>query len=238
MRRTKLGNGWALWLHPADFRRMLATAREMSEPKATITELALRLGGESGLRVSETIDVTRSDVKESTHPDVTEQFLKIDGAKDSTGELEGGKYREAILPRTTVECMDRVVEMSGAGPDDPLIPRCKRSIQNYIKSVGETIAESGDDGWEHLSSHDLRRYFASNTLIRHNVPKPVVKRSGGWVKDQTLNRYLEQPTDDVIAREFASAGLVEGTRLDDQEPEPATSETVQDALEAEGHIVL
>lgn len=200
MRSKRLGNGWRLYLNERDFCLLLALA---DDPQA---ELALRLGGECGLRVSETIDVKPGDIRQSTHPGVDDYFLRIWSAKDTSGKREEGKYREAFLPTRTEMRMREYAFRANLAGDDPVFDVCKRTLQGWIKDVGHAVADhTGEEMWRKFSSHDLRAFFATNCLVRYNINPHVVKEVGGWADMKALKPYLDAPSDDIIAEAFTGA---------------------------------
>lgn len=218
MRSKRLGNGYRLYLNEHDFRVLLGIADDLQD------ELAVRLGGECGLRVSETVEVEPRDVRESTHPEVSSHFLKVRHAKDTTGEREEGKFREAFLPRLTETRIHEYTMQEGLEPTDPVFDVCKRTLQGYLKDIGKKAAEkTGEEMWENFSSHDLRAFFASNLLIRYDVNPEVVKEIGGWEDYKGLKPYLDKPSDDIIEKHLSEVGaLSKGYTPVDDSPDPDT----------------
>lgn len=203
MRSKRLGNGWRLYLNEHDYRVLLGLADDFQ------TELALRFGGECGLRVSETINLKPGDMSESTHPDVQAMFLRIRNAKDTTGKRDEGKFREAILPRRVEASVREFAVREGLDDEDPIFDVCKRTLQGYLKDVGvKAAAATGEEMWRHFSSHDLRAFFATNLLVRYDVNPQVVMEIGGWSDYQALKPYLDKPSDDIIAKAVADVAPV------------------------------
>lgn len=233
MRKKKLQNQWRVYLNPHDFRELVDTARfHMDDGEnSDYAELAIRLGGECGLRVSETVDVQVSHIRESSHPDVNIPFLRLHGTKATSGKFEDGKYRDTIIPRATYDWLHEVADRHDREPDEPAIDRSKRSIQKYIKQAGEMTADrTGLDDFAEISSHDLRAYFATTLLVRLNINAQVVMEIGGWKNHQNLQPYLAVTGDDVIARAFREA---RGSPLAGYEPEADPLPEPEEETEAE-----
>lgn len=202
MRLKQLENQWRCYLNPHDYQ----TLRDHAESKTA--DLAIRLGGEVGLRVSESAAVRTGHVRPSTHPDVDQLFLSVYG-KDTTGTYDEGKYRDAFLPEPVYGHMLRVAIENNAGPEEDLIPVTKRTTQEYVKRAALAAADAtGTEEFEYVSSHDLRAYWATDCLIRRNMNVRVIMEVGGWNDYKSMQPYLNAAFDDVIAAEFVEAGVV------------------------------
>lgn len=202
MRLKQLGNQWRVYMNPMDFHRLWACAESR---RACI---AIRLGGECGLRVSETSSVKPGDFRESTDPSAKgHHFLGIYG-KDTTGETEKGKFREVFVPTVLYQIIQNEIEEAGYGPDDEIMPVTKRTVQEYIKRAAQGCAERYDnEDYAKISSHDLRAFWATNLLVRHGVNEDVVKDLGGWVSRENMEPYLYAQFDDIIIDEMREAGI-------------------------------
>jgi len=202
MRRKKLGNQWRMYLNPEDYQ----TLRDHAVSERA--DLAIRLGGELGLRVGEIEKVKTGDLRSSTMDEVQAQFLRIWEGKDTTGELDGGKYRATYCPSGVANHMLEYADENDIDHDDPLLGVKKRTLYNDITASAEDAAEAtGVMDFSHVSPHDLRAYFATNLLVRHHMNPEVVMEIGGWEDYQSLKPYLSAPSDDVIEQEFVRTGL-------------------------------
>lgn len=189
-------------MNPHDYQTLLANAPHERG------RLAIRFGAEVGLRVSETTNVQVNHVHESTHPEVDCHFISVLG-KDTTGKLgEMGKYREAFLPYELYNKMMALSIKQGAAPNQPIFDVTKRTVQAWVKDAAESAAEAtGNENFARISSHDLRAYFASTALIRHDMNVRVVMEVGGWSDFKSMQPYLNAQFDDIIAAEFQQAGI-------------------------------
>lgn len=202
MRLKRLENQWRVWMNPNDYQALLDHAHDYT------AELAIRYGAEVGLRVSETANVKVAHIRNSTHPEVNERFIGVYG-KDTTGKLgDMGKFRDAFIPNglyeeTLFHSFDKEIPA-----DQEQFPVTKRTVQEWIKRAAETAAEeTGNEDFAKVSSHDLRAYFATNCLIRHDMNLRVIMEVGGWNDYKSMQPYLNAMFDDVIAKEFVDAGL-------------------------------
>jgi len=68
-----------------------------------------------------------------------------------------------------------------------------------VKEAATQIAdESGDDRWEHVSSHDLRRSWATYHLVERQVDVRTMMSVGGWSDYSAIEPYLAAPTEGRI----------------------------------------
>lgn len=200
MRLKRLENQWRCYLNPTDYKRLRASVESRR------AHIAVRLGGECGLRVGETAAAKPGDIREST-ADIDGSFIRVVG-KDTTGKLEEGKWRDAFLPENLRWEIEKHADENDIGPDDELIPVTKRTTQKYIKRAAEFAADRyGNSDYERISSHDLRAYFATHHLIRLEIPPEVIMAVGGWKSYGNMEPYLSAQFDDVIVDGFKGAGI-------------------------------
>lgn len=176
-------------------------------------ELFARLGGR-GLRRDGMVDLTYNDIVD-TNLDTDIKFAEVWG-KDSTGETENGKYRKVPLTRATIDCIETIREETHIADDEPLIGVGTRMMNNWAYKIGELVTErTGDRDYErYFSPHDLRRYFATNCLVRHDMNMETVMAVGGWEDYATMKNYLAITSDDQIIQDFANADLLDGANWD------------------------
>lgn len=202
MRLKRLENQWRCYLNPTDY----ATLREHANHRAA--ELAIRLGGECGLRVSETSEASLDDIRTSTADGVSGRFLRVLG-KDTSGKL-GKKYRATFLPPSLHDMIVSHVLDSDEhdAPDADILPVSKRTCQAYVKRAAENAAEeTGIEDYNKVSSHDLRAFFATDLLVRKGVKPEVVMAVGGWTGYDTMKPYINAQFDDIIFDEMQRVGI-------------------------------
>ncbi|RLM83687.1 site-specific integrase [Halobellus sp. Atlit-38R] len=207
----------ALYPSPQEFQTLLDVAPQItSNSPGAEHELMVRLGGECGLRADEIHRVSPSDVVESsTDSDV--KFLEVYG-KDTTGTYEEGKYRKTILSRAAADLMAYLEGRRHIGPDDTYLSVKRTSLDNWAERIGDRAAEeTGREVYREFTVHDLRRYFATNCLVRHDMNMETVMTVGGWEDYSTMKRYLSITADDQIITDFEEAGLLDGHDWDSSE---------------------
>lgn len=188
--------------------------------------LACRLGAEVGLRAKEIvgvkpehiIDVRTVNERNADLPDVIEgTMLHVPHGKDTSGNsAEGeGKSREAYLPSDVRKAIVRFTNDRRIDDDDFLFSHPdgaayhKKTIRNWVKAVAENAAdETGDPRYRYVSSHDMRRYYATTMLQKHGLNPEVLMRVGGWEDYESLKPYLREATDEVVLEEFHRIGMI------------------------------
>lgn len=204
MRLKQLENQWRVWMHPKEYQQLRSCAESRR------AHIAIRLGGECGLRVSETATLQPRQLRPVEIDVVDDAYMLEVWGKETTGTHEEGKFRETFVPKELYQeiCIHAAEE--GIEVDEPLIPVTKRTTQEYIKRAAETCAERYDNHhFSKVSSHDLRAFWASDLLIRKEVDENVVMALGGWKERKNLEVYLNAAFDDIIMREMVKAGLAE-----------------------------
>lgn len=201
------------WMNDDEYEQLQRAATDYGD------SLMIRLGAEVGLRSHEIANVRpdhlhRSAVRLDQVPQpVDATWLRVPRGKDTRGA--GGKARDAIVPDDVEREFLMFTSNQSLEGDDPLFPnnegQCvtERTIQRRIKAVAEAAAEdTGNVDFAKVSSHDLRRYYATKMLQDHGMNPEVVMDVGGWGSYEDLKPYLKKPTEDVVVEEFRRAGLV------------------------------
>jgi len=184
--------GRKVWLTESEVDRLTNAVDD------TERRIAIRLMADSGLRTKEVLRARPADVR------------PMDGEQDGAGyklrvwEGKGDKYRETWLPDDLAESIRIYADMAGLDDDDPLVDTTRQTIQRWVRSAREQLAEStGDEGWGYLTAHDLRRTWGTQAIEAGVLPT-VVMQSGGWDDFKTFQKhYMGKHGDRVVAREAA-----------------------------------
>lgn len=197
--RNKDGT-WNVWMSREEYRELPPAASSFQR------EIAIRLMGDCGLRVSETLDVTPDDIKRTT--DAAHHMLAVTSGKDTTGEYQGGKYRETWLPRDVEVLLARYRQSHDLDDDDAFITVKRRQVQNWVRDAAKEAAETtGDDDYLKVSSHDLRRCWANHLLVEEHVSSRIVMELGGWSSYDAIEPYLAAPTEENIISSMSAVSL-------------------------------
>ena len=197
--RNKDGT-WNVWLSREEYRELPRQAR------TNVEEIAIRLMGDCGLRVSEVLDVTPSDV--SRRSDGRHYKLEVRSGKDTSGEYINGKHRETWLPIDLEAHLHRHIQEEDIASDEPIVDRTKRTLQNWVDhAVDAAATETGDEDYRRVSTHDLRRCWANHLLVEENVSPRIVMALGGWSSYDAIEPYLAAPTEGNIINSMSGITL-------------------------------
>lgn len=167
-------------------------------------DVIIQLGAYVGLRAFEILQVEPQHIKETESGCYR---LHVPSGKDTTGH--GGKPRDAFLSSDVERSLQQYQNAENIAPRDPFVDLTERGVRAAVKRTAETAAEStGKDGYKDVSSHDLRRRFAQRLLVDEQMNPRVVMAVGGWNSFQSIEPYLNEPTEGVIDDEFEKVGLV------------------------------
>ncbi|ELZ76063.1 hypothetical protein C456_04525 [Haloferax volcanii DSM 14919] len=199
--RNKDGT-WNVWMNRTEYRELPRQAH------SDLAEIALRLMGDSGLRVAEVLDVTPNDISRRT--DGRHYKLEVTSGKDTTGEHAHGKQRETWLPIDLEARINRYVQDddNDIGPNDPVVQRSKRTLQGWVDRAADAVADAtGDDDYRRVSSHDLRRCWAHHLLVEEGVSPRIVMALGGWSSYDAIEPYLAAPSEENIIKSMSEVSL-------------------------------
>jgi integrase len=164
--------GKKVWLSQSDVEKLIDVADD------TEKRVGFELGVRCGLRSKEILDVAPQDV------------VKTDaGAMIRVWEGKGDKYRETPAPSDLATTIETIGDVRDASIDDPVLSiDSTRSFRRWIQAAREQLAEeTGDEGWHYLSTHDLRRTWAT-ALANEEVDPLLVLDWGGW---EDLETFLD-----------------------------------------------
>lgn len=199
---TKGKNQYKCWLTPDDADALIEAAERMSHRHKVIS----LLGTKVGLRAEEYTRIRPKDV----FREGGKYRLTIRG-KDTTGELgEEGKRRDAYLPERVERELLELQYDEDIDEDEPYYPVTETRIRQMVHEAAQEVARSGygrREDWGKVSSHDLRRFYAHNLLVRQRVNPRVVMKNGGWDTYGAIEPYLNEPTAENVNEEMARAGL-------------------------------
>jgi integrase len=195
-------DGFRIWLDQDEADQLIRRADDREE------RLAFRLGLRSGLRVSEIVDVQAKDVVDTSA-----------GARVRVWNSKGKQYRETPTTKDVLAAAETVADYEGA--DTVLVDRSERWVQRHLDAITAELAADGDEMWEYVTPHDLRRSWA--TLMSAEIDDPLlIMDFGGWERlDTFLEHYRGSYSPDVQRRELSKVDWldVSGRGTSDREPE-------------------
>jgi integrase len=187
-------DGFRIWLDTDEVDELLAATDDRSE------RIAFTLGARSGLRVQEIVDVQAKDVVETSA-----------GPRVRVWDSKGSEYRET--PTTEKLLAQAEATEDFEGEDGYLVDQSPRWVQRHLDAVTEELAAEGDEMWEYVTPHDLRRTWA--TLMSADIDDPLlIMDFGGWEDIGTfLEHYRGSYSPAVQRRQLAKVDWLD---VDDQ----------------------
>ncbi|OYR65161.1 tyrosine-type recombinase/integrase [Halorubrum ezzemoulense] len=164
--------GKKVWLSQTEVDQLVDTADD------TEKRVAFELGARCGLRSAEILDVAPQDVARTE----AGSMLRIWSGK-------GDKYRETPMPANLATTIVTIGDVRDESTDEPVLSiDSTRSLRRWVQEAREQLAdETEDEGWHYLSTHDLRRTWAT-ALANDEVDPLLVLDWGGW---EDLETFLD-----------------------------------------------
>lgn len=156
-------------------------------------ELLIKKQGYCSPRRGIATELTRGQFYIPPGEDTKIAVVKIRNAKDTTDSDNGdGLDRFSWCPMWLYEEIEAWCEAEGIGEDEAIYPDSPSKYGKEIRRLRTQLAEqTGEDDWLEVTSHDFRRFYATNMVRRLNVPKPLVKYMGSWNSPGSMQPYLE-----------------------------------------------
>lgn len=228
-------NRWRVFMDTSEYQVLLECTYENGQSSVRQIRLEQRLMACS-LRVDTVSELRYKQFHKRETPEGDRWVVKVE-AKDSTDREAETRPRAVYVPTDIMEDVHAFADRHRRDPEDKLFQTSTRTIQrNVTRSAANAAVRTGNEEFRKVSAHDLRRYFATHLLFRHQVSTPVVRVLGGWKSDEAMFEYLVLP-DDVLFERLGDAGLL-GTSYDKLqrrnhgEKIEATASRLQDLLDA------
>jgi len=185
-------NGKRVWLSEKEIQTLL----NHQDPNHPEMNAGLILASRCGLRRREIVDVKPTDLVDTSHGRIVRVW-----------EGKGDKYREVPCPD---ELATVALGMSKA-PDASLVTVDPSTIYDWVQRAAQRVrADSGEEGWQYVGPHDLRRSWGVR-LLEAGVLPSVVMDWGGWEDWQTFrNHYLAEFSPEALRRERGKVGWLGG----------------------------
>ncbi|REA01259.1 site-specific integrase [Haloferax sp. Atlit-6N] len=164
-------------------------------------EIAIQLQTRCGLRSDEVPKVTLGDIRYSEEGECW--LFTVAGKNTDGGDP---KMRDAWMPEDVERNVSKYARERDLSDDDPLVSVSPSSVRRWVREAAQSVGETTEnDRWGHVSSHDLRRSWATWHLVER--PDPVDVRTmmaiGGWSSYSAIEPYLDAPTEARIGAAMA-----------------------------------
>lgn len=174
-------------------------------------ELAIRLMADSGLRSFETVQICPTHKRRSE--DGSAWLLRVPKGKDTRNGT--GKARDTFLPARTEQLLHSYQRDENLAPREPYITVRPRSVRRWVEVAAQGAGDyredddgegywAGNEDWQYVSSHDLRRSWATYLLVERRRNVRVVQSAGGWKDYDSMKPYLGEATEQAIVEELSA----------------------------------
>lgn len=165
-------------------------------------EIAIQLMGKCGFRASEVPYPSNSKLRWSGPGECW--LLEVRGKNTKGGERT---IRDAWVPESVAESIHRYVSEREFGDDEPWADVSTGTIRRWVRDSAVKISVRHDDErWSHVSSHDLRRSWATYHLVERGVDVRTMMAIGGWSSYSAIEPYLNEPTESRIGSIMRGTG--------------------------------
>ena len=175
------------WLSPDELTQLEQTAGEDGWER----EVAVQLMGRCGLRASEVSYPDDSNLRYSDDGDIW--LFEVQGKNTKGGSKT---TRDAWMPDDVAEDIHKYSRERDLSLSDPWVDASTPSVRRWVKEAAHAVSEQTDDPrWQSVSSHDLRRSWATYHLVERQVDVRTMMSVGGWSDYSAIEPYLAEPTE-------------------------------------------
>lgn len=161
-------------------------------------EIAIQLMARVGSRASGVLSAKPQNLRWNSDGEYWQ--LTIKGKNTKGGEKT---IRDAYVPTKVKENLDRYASEREIADDEPYVDASVSTIRRWVREITDEIAEeTGNERWNEVSSHDLRRSWATHHLVEKDVAVRVMMEIGGWNSYEAIEPYLTKPTSAKIGQEL------------------------------------
>jgi integrase len=175
------------WLSPSELTRLERSSGEAGWER----EVAIQLMGRCGLRASEVSYPGNKHLRYSEDGDVW--LFEVRGKNTKGGSR---KIRDAWMPDYVAEDIHKYTRERELKSNEPWVDVSTPSVRRWVKEAAQVLAEDLDEPrWRSVSSHDLRRSWATYHLVENQVDVRTMMSIGGWSDYSAIEPYLAEPTE-------------------------------------------
>jgi len=184
------------WLSfPDEIKRVEEQARKRDWEQ----EVAVQIMARVGARASGVLSARPENLRWNSDGEYWE--LELRGKNTKGGEKT---IRDAYVPDRVKENLDRYQSERGIGDPEQYVQKSEDTVRRWVREITDEIAEeTGNERWYAVSSHDLRRSWATHHLVEENRAVRVMMEVGGWSSYDAIEPYLTKPTPEKIGAEFS-----------------------------------
>lgn len=104
-------------------------------------------------------------------------------------------------PMTSLTTSNKYSRERQLDPLEPWVDVSTPSVRRWVKEAANAIADDRNSSrWRSISSHDLRRSWATYHLVERQVDVRTMMSIGGWSDYSAIEPYLAEPTEARIGQ--------------------------------------
>lgn len=175
------------WLSPDE----LSVLERVAGDEGWEREVAVQLMGQCGLRASEVSYPGDDRLRYSEDGGVW--LFEVRGKNTKGGDR---KIRDAWMPDGVADDIHKYSRERGLSPAESWVDVSTPSVRRWVKEASHAVADDlNDPRWRSVSSHDLRRSWATYHLVERQVDVRTMMSIGGWSDYSAIEPYLAEPTE-------------------------------------------
>jgi integrase len=184
------------WLSRDELKRLERTAARADWQR----ELAVELMGRCGLRAHEVPYPADEHLRWSE--DGQCWLVEVRGKNTGGGAR---KRRDAWMPDGVEDDVTKFSRERDLDRDESWVDVTTPTVRRWVKEAAEELAEeTGEARWRSVSSHDLRRSWATYHLVEQGRDVRTMMSIGGWSDYQAIEPYLKEATESRIGEVMSS----------------------------------
>jgi len=170
----------------------LARLEEAAAEREWEREIAIQLMGRCGFRASEVPYPGDAELRWSE--DGGCWFVEVRGKNTKGGAKT---LRDAWMPEAVESNVRRFSRERGRETGDAWVQVSTDSVRRWVREAAADVAAEAaqPERWQQVSSHDLRRSWATYHLVERQVDVRTMMAVGGWSDYSAIEPYLAAPTE-------------------------------------------
>ena len=181
-----------------DYPEEVLTLEDYARDRDWEQEIAIQLMARVGCRASGVLTAKPNGLRWNSDGEYWE--LEVRGKNTKGGAKT---VRDAYVPERVKENLDRYASERNISDDEPYVDASVSTVRRWVRELTDEIANKTDnERWYEVSSHDLRRSWATHHLVEKDVAVRVMMEIGGWSSYEAIEPYLTKPTYEKIGEEL------------------------------------
>jgi len=158
-------------------------------------EVALQLLGRCGFRADEVSYPGDAQLRWSD--DAEGWLVEVRGKNTKGGDPT---VRDAWMPESVEGNVRRFSRERERMTGEAWVQASTPTVRRWVKEAAQAVASDAarPERWEAVSSHDLRRSWATYHLVERQVDVRTMMSVGGWSDYSAIEPYLAEPTETRI----------------------------------------